>query len=41
MSKLSFHETNEIVALGGEVRIIPERLIKRIYCLYYSNYCEK
>lgn len=49
LSRLSFYETNEIEALGGEVKIISERLIKRIYSItpvivkndekgYWKNY---
>ena len=49
LSRLSFYETNEIEALGGEVRIISNKLIKRIYCItpiivkndekgYWKNY---
>ena len=33
LGKLSFHETKEFQGTGGEIRIIPKRVIQRIYSI--------
>ena len=49
ISNCSFHETTELIAMGGEVSIVPEKMIKRIYSItsvivkndekgYWKNY---
>lgn len=33
MGKLAFHETNEFIAIGGEIKIIPKRNIQQLYSI--------
>lgn len=33
LGKLSFHETKELQGMGGEIKIIPKKVIQRIYSI--------